>query len=333
MDSNIQCNVSQKCQRQIFFRPTRSSRSRLITRVLFENNGRRELKETQSSNWKIPCQAIIDHRAIENSVSTNHIWRERKETTTANFGRNVNRRTTTLVKSRNLKQQILRKHGLLKNKDDKHVNGGSSECTVILSVMYHSNVSGRSDIRALLIARAFPLVSVYANLMWFIGMDSNIQCNVSQKCQRQIFFRRTRSSRSRLITRVLFENNGRRELKETQSSNPKIPCQAVMFSIRRKHGLLKNKDGKHVNSGSSECTVILGVMYHSNMRGRCDVRAVLIARAFPLVSVVFRAIHFLFVSVRRIERSSRLCFQHGYPLQMAHQFASFSAIAAVHCFL
>ncbi|XP_003366820.1 conserved hypothetical protein [Trichinella spiralis] len=53
--------------------------------------------------------------------------------------------------------------------------------------------------------------------------------------------------------------------------------------------------------GSSECTVILGVMYHSNMRGRCDVRAVLIARAFPLVSVVFRAIHFLFVSVRRIE--------------------------------
>ncbi|KRY27780.1 hypothetical protein T01_15397, partial [Trichinella spiralis] len=159
------CNVSQKCQRQIFFRPTRSSRSRLITRVLFENNGRRELKETPSSNWKIPCQAIIDHRAIENSVSTNHIWRERKETTTANFGRNV--------KSRNLKQQILRKHGLLKNKDGKHVNGkkmkkmscnntksGSSECTVILSVMYHSNVSGRSDIRAVLIARAFPLVSV-----------------------------------------------------------------------------------------------------------------------------------------------------------------------------
>ncbi|KRX34528.1 hypothetical protein T05_8310, partial [Trichinella murrelli] len=41
----------------------------------------------------------------------------------------------------------------LKNKDNKHVNGGSSECTVILSVMYHSNVSGRStDLRALLIA-------------------------------------------------------------------------------------------------------------------------------------------------------------------------------------
>ncbi|KRY25939.1 hypothetical protein T01_3538 [Trichinella spiralis] len=65
-------------------------------------------------------------------------------------------------------------------------------------------------------------------------MDSNIQCNVSQKCQRQIFFRPTRSSRSRLITRVLFENNGRRELKETQSSNPKIPCQAIMFSVSEK---------------------------------------------------------------------------------------------------
>ncbi|KRZ83823.1 hypothetical protein T08_11246 [Trichinella sp. T8] len=57
------------------------------------------------------------------------------------------------VKSRNSKQQIHRKHCLLKNKDSKHVNDGSSEFTVILSVMYHSNVSGRSsDLRALLIA-------------------------------------------------------------------------------------------------------------------------------------------------------------------------------------
>ncbi|KRY16850.1 hypothetical protein T12_16235 [Trichinella patagoniensis] len=30
-----------------------------IRRVSFGNNGRRELKETPSSNWKIPCQAII----------------------------------------------------------------------------------------------------------------------------------------------------------------------------------------------------------------------------------------------------------------------------------
>ncbi|KRX20684.1 hypothetical protein T07_11587, partial [Trichinella nelsoni] len=60
---------------------------------------RRELKETPSSNWKIPCQAFIfaDHRAIENSVSTNHIWRERKETTRANVGRNAKRHTATLI--------------------------------------------------------------------------------------------------------------------------------------------------------------------------------------------------------------------------------------------
>ncbi|KRX34476.1 hypothetical protein T09_3518, partial [Trichinella sp. T9] len=29
-----------------------------------------------------------DHRAIENSVSTNHVWRERKETTRAIFRQN-----------------------------------------------------------------------------------------------------------------------------------------------------------------------------------------------------------------------------------------------------
>ncbi|KRY24949.1 hypothetical protein T03_9668, partial [Trichinella britovi] len=74
----------------------------------------------------------------------------------------------------------------LKNKDNKHVNGGSSECTVILSVMHHSNVSGRStDLRALLIA-------------------------------------------------ISFVNNGWRELKETPSSNWKIPCQAIMFGVSEK---------------------------------------------------------------------------------------------------
>ncbi|KRY04604.1 hypothetical protein T12_8583, partial [Trichinella patagoniensis] len=56
------------------------------------------------------------------------------------------------------------KHCLLKNKDNKRVNGGSSECTVILSVMYHSNVSGRStDLRALLIASFIGRVSFVNN--------------------------------------------------------------------------------------------------------------------------------------------------------------------------
>ncbi|KRX59345.1 hypothetical protein T06_5958, partial [Trichinella sp. T6] len=60
-----------------------------------------------------------------------------------------------------------------------------------LSVMYHSNVSGRSsDLRALLIAG--------------------------------------------FIRRVLFANNGRRELKETPSSNWKIPCQTVIFGVSEK---------------------------------------------------------------------------------------------------
>ncbi|KRX12108.1 hypothetical protein T07_8651, partial [Trichinella nelsoni] len=94
----------------------------LNRRVSFANNGLRELKETPWSNRKIPCQAIIDHRAIQHSVSTNHVWRERKETTRVNFGRNAKRRTTTLAKSRNSKEQIHKKHGLLINKDEKHVN-------------------------------------------------------------------------------------------------------------------------------------------------------------------------------------------------------------------
>ncbi|KRY25741.1 hypothetical protein T01_15260 [Trichinella spiralis] len=109
------------------------------------------------------------------------------------------------VKSRNSKQQIHRKHWILKNKDNKRVNGktnikmscnntkrGSSECTLILSVMYHRNVSGRfsSDLRALFIAD--------------------------------------------FIRRVSFVNNGRRELKETLSSIWKIPCQAIMFCVSEK---------------------------------------------------------------------------------------------------
>ncbi|KRY32389.1 hypothetical protein T01_3278, partial [Trichinella spiralis] len=123
----------------------------IVRRVSFGNNGWRELKET-------PCLAIMfgvsekrpssnskfciyqspkrDHRAIENFVSANHVWRERKETTRVHFGRNAKRHTTTLIKSRNSKQQI---------------HSGSSECTVILSVMYHSNTSGRfsSGLRSL----------------------------------------------------------------------------------------------------------------------------------------------------------------------------------------
>ncbi|KRZ59684.1 hypothetical protein T02_6982 [Trichinella nativa] len=69
------------------------------------------------------------------------------------------------VKSRNSKQQIHRKHCLLKNKDNKHVNGGSSECTVIFSVMHRRNVSGRfsCDLRALLIADFIRRVSFVNN--------------------------------------------------------------------------------------------------------------------------------------------------------------------------
>ncbi|KRZ95091.1 hypothetical protein T08_1743, partial [Trichinella sp. T8] len=71
---------------------------------------------------------------------------------------------------------------------EKRLCGSSSECAVILSVMYHSKVSGRSsDLRALLIAG--------------------------------------------FIRRVSFVNNGWRELKETPSSNRKIPCQAIMFGV------------------------------------------------------------------------------------------------------
>ncbi|KRX56138.1 hypothetical protein T09_10950, partial [Trichinella sp. T9] len=71
---------------------------------------------------------------------------------------------------------------------EKRLRGSSSECAVILIVMYHSKVSGRSsDLRALLIAG--------------------------------------------FIRRVSFVNNGWRELKETPSSNWKIPCQAIMFGV------------------------------------------------------------------------------------------------------
>ncbi|KRY06053.1 hypothetical protein T12_263, partial [Trichinella patagoniensis] len=99
-----------------------------IVRISFVNNGWRELKETIG-------QLKILHLPITFGVSEKRLR----------------------VKSRNSKQQIHRKHFLLKNRDNKHVNskknvkiscnntssmqisGGSSECTVILSVMYHSN--------------------------------------------------------------------------------------------------------------------------------------------------------------------------------------------------
>ncbi|KRZ85176.1 hypothetical protein T08_8528 [Trichinella sp. T8] len=63
---------------------------------------------------------------------------------------------------------------------------------VILRLMYHKNVSGRSssDLRTLLLAD--------------------------------------------FIRRVSFGNNGRRELKETPSSNWKIPCQTIMFGVSEK---------------------------------------------------------------------------------------------------
>ncbi|KRZ60612.1 hypothetical protein T02_7288 [Trichinella nativa] len=50
----------------------------------------------------------------------------------------------------------------------------------------------------------------------------------------------------------------------------------------------------NTKSGSSKCTVILSVMYHRNVSGgfSYDLCALLIAGAFLLVSVVFRAIHF-----------------------------------------
>ncbi|KRY05564.1 hypothetical protein T12_10345, partial [Trichinella patagoniensis] len=97
-----------------------------------------------------------DHRAIENSVSTNHVWRERKETTGANVGQNAKRHTTRLV----YKNTATRNNRFIyANLSSSSLSSsecctsecGSSECTVILSVMYHSNVSGRfsSGLRSL----------------------------------------------------------------------------------------------------------------------------------------------------------------------------------------
>ncbi|KRX26171.1 hypothetical protein T07_7705 [Trichinella nelsoni] len=186
-----------------------------------------------------------DHRAIEISVSTNHVWRERKETTRVNFRRNAKRHTTTLLKSRNSKQQIHRKHCLLKNKDYKHVN----DCTVILSVMYHSYVSGRSsDLRALLIAGFIRRVS-FVNNGWR-ELKETPSINWKIPCLAIMF------ADHRAIENSLYANHVWRERKETT----------------------RNKDNKHVNGGLSECTVILCVMYHSNESGRfSDLRAVLIA--------------------------------------------------------
>ncbi|KRX24584.1 hypothetical protein T07_9134 [Trichinella nelsoni] len=186
---------------------------------------------------------------LENSMKSNHVQRERKETIEhlnilylpITFG----------IKSRNSKQQIHRKHCLLKNKINKY-------------------------------------------------------CNVSQKCQRQIFFRPTRSSHCRLNRRGFFENNGWRELKETPSRNRNIPCQAIMFSVseKRLHGQIfdetrsatpprycniKSRNSKEqIHSGSSECTLIFSVMHRRNVSGRfsSDLQALLIAYFIRRVSFV-----------------------------------------------
>ncbi|KRZ81551.1 hypothetical protein T08_16790, partial [Trichinella sp. T8] len=115
----------------------------------------RERKETTRVNFRRNAKrhtATDSIEQLENSVPNSHIRRERKETTRVNFGRNAKRYTTTLVKSCNSKQQIHRKHFYFKNKDNKHrnckrmsynntrsmqISAGSSECTVISSVMYH----------------------------------------------------------------------------------------------------------------------------------------------------------------------------------------------------
>ncbi|KRY44384.1 hypothetical protein T03_14402 [Trichinella britovi] len=49
--------VSFGSRRKLFTNKTR--RSDKARRVSFVNNGRREQKETLSSIWKIPCQAIM----------------------------------------------------------------------------------------------------------------------------------------------------------------------------------------------------------------------------------------------------------------------------------
>ncbi|XP_003373980.1 hypothetical protein Tsp_08707 [Trichinella spiralis] len=60
------------------------------------------------------------------------------------------------------------------------------------------------------------------------------RCNASQKCRGRF----SSDLRALLITdfirRVSFVNNGWRELKETPSSNRKIPCQAIMFCVSEK---------------------------------------------------------------------------------------------------
>ncbi|KRY44832.1 hypothetical protein T03_17667 [Trichinella britovi] len=172
------------------------------------------------------CKLIRDSiEKLENSVPSNHVRRERKETIEQ---LNIPYLPITFgVKSRNSKQQIHRKHFLLKNKDYKHVNGGSSEYTVILSVMYHSNVSGRSsELRALLIAGFIRRIS-----------DCVEQLEISVP-------------RSHIL----------RERKET-IEQLKILYLPITFSVKsrnskqqihRKHFLLKNKDNKHVKSRNSK---------------------------------------------------------------------------------
>ncbi|KRX24737.1 hypothetical protein T07_2704 [Trichinella nelsoni] len=171
------------------------------------------------------------------------------------------------VKSRNSKQQIHRKHWILKNKDNKHVNGGSSECTIILSVMYHRNVIGRfsSDLQALLIAYFIRRVS-FVNNGWR-ELKETPWSNRKIPCQEIMFSIKSRNSKEQ---------------------------------IHSKHFLLKNKDNKHVNgkknekmscrntkSGSSECRVILSVINGIKLSSRSsEICALPIAGVFPFVSVV-----------------------------------------------
>ncbi|KRX13932.1 hypothetical protein T07_14106, partial [Trichinella nelsoni] len=179
----------------------------------------------------------------------------------------------------------------LKNKDNKHVNGkknakmscnntksGSSERTVILSVMYHSNVSGRSssDLRALLIATKRDSVEQLENF---------VVCNHVRRERKE-----TIEQLKILYLPITFGVSEKRLcgvslccVKLTPSYNDTryidVTSRNSKQQIHRKHFLLKNKDNKHVNGGSSERTVILSVMYHSNVSGRSssDLRALLIA--------------------------------------------------------
>ncbi|KRY24952.1 hypothetical protein T01_3417, partial [Trichinella spiralis] len=110
----------------------------------------------------------------------------------------------------------------LKNKDNKHVNGGSSECTVILSVMYHSNIfSPTRCSHSRLIRRVLFVNNGWRELKETTRVKSR---NSKQQIHRKNFLLKNRRV---FIGRISFVNNGWRELKETSSSNWKFLCQAI----------------------------------------------------------------------------------------------------------